>query len=354
MATTSIKEVARQAGVSIGTVSNVLNRPELVAPATRRRVLDAISRLGYVRNDSARQLRAGRSRTIAIVVLDVTNPFFTDVVRGAEATAEAGHAVLVVCNSGEDPARERRHLDLLEEQRVQGVLITPVDDGPDSRLEQLISRGTPVVLVDRESRHHDRCSVAVDDVLGGRLAGAHLVGQGHTRVSYVGGPFAIRQVADRHAGAAEALGDGAALRVVQTPSLTVAAGRQAAEQLADLAPAERPTAVFCANDLLALGVLQEMTLRGLRVPQDVAIVGYDDIEYAAAAAVPLSSVRQPREQLGRTAIELLLEEVHDGALHQHRHVVFKPELVVRASSEARRGRARRAARRGGLDQPPGR
>jgi DNA-binding LacI/PurR family transcriptional regulator len=338
MATTSIKEVARQAGVSIGTVSNVLNRPELVAPATRQRVLDAISQLGYVRNDPARQLRAGRSRTIAIVVLDVTNPFFTDVVRGAEATAEESQAVLVVCNSGEDPARERRHLELLEEQRVQGVLITPVDDGPHSRLEQLIARGTPVVLVDRESRHHDRCSVAVDDVLGGRLAGAHLVGQGHTRVAYVGGPFGIRQVVDRHAGAAAALADDAELQVVATPSLTVAAGRHAAAQLADLAAAERPTAVFCANDLLALGVLQEMTQRGLRVPQDVAIVGYDDIEYAAAAAVPLSSVRQPREQLGRTAIELLLEEVHDGVGHQHRHVVFKPELVIRSSSAARAGR----------------
>jgi LacI family transcriptional regulator len=333
MATTSIKQVAREAGVSIGTVSNVLNRPELVAATTRQRVLDAISRLGYVRNDSARQLRAGRSRTIAIVVLDITNPFFTDVVRGAETTAEERGAVVVVCNSGEDPARERRHLEVLEEQRVQGVLITPVEDGPDTRLEQLISRGTPVVLVDRESGHHDRCSVAVDDVLGGRLAGAHLLAQGHTRLAYVGGPLSIRQVADRQAGMAAALGGDAALTAVPTPNLTVASGRQAAAQLADLDAAGRPTAVFCANDLLALGVLQEMTRRGVHVPRDVAIVGYDDIEYAAAAAVPLSSVRQPREQLGRTAVELLLEEAPDGGPHQHRHVVFKPELIVRASSQ---------------------
>jgi LacI family transcriptional regulator len=345
MATTSIKQVAKQAGVSIGTVSNVLNRPELVAPATRQRVLDAIDQLGYVRNDPARQLRAGRSRTIAIVVLDVANPFFTDVVRGAEAAAEERGAVLVVCNSGESPGRERHHLEVLEEQRVQGVLITPVDDGPDSRLEQLISRGTPVVLVDRESRHHDRCSVAVDDVLGGQLAGAHLVERGHRRIAYVGGPFSIRQVTDRHAGTAAALGSDADLRVVRTPSLTVAAGRQAAAQLADLADGQRPTAVFCANDLLALGVLQEMTRRGVRVPHDVAIVGYDDIEFAAAAAVPLSSVRQPREQLGRTAIDLLLEEVHDDRPHQHRHVIFKPHLVVRASSETPPAAASPAPRR---------
>jgi DNA-binding LacI/PurR family transcriptional regulator len=330
VATSSIKEVAQHAGVSIGTVSNVLNRPELVAPETRQRVLDAIDRLGYVRNDSARQLRAGSSRTIAIVVLDVTNPFFTDIVRGAESVAEASGAVLVVCNSGQDPGRERRHLEILEEQRVRGVLITPVHDAPGSRLAQLAARGTPVVLVDREAGQPDQCSVAVDDVLGGRLAGQHLLDQGHTRIGYVGGPFGIRQVADRHRGIAKTVTGQAELHVVRTPSLSVAAGRAAAQQLVGLK--RRPTAVFCANDLLALGVLQELTLRGLRVPHDLAIVGYDDIEYAAAAAVPLSSVRQPREQLGRTATELLLEEVRDGAAHEHRHVVFKPELIVRVSS----------------------
>src|ERR671921_3018867 len=130
MAAASIKEVAQHAGVSLGTVSNVLNRPEMVAEATRQRVLDAIAELGYVRNDSARQLRAGRSRTVAIVVLDVSNPFFTDVVRGAEGVVETAGGMLIVCNSGEDPAREQRQLHMLEEQRVQGVLITPVADGP--------------------------------------------------------------------------------------------------------------------------------------------------------------------------------------------------------------------------------
>jgi DNA-binding LacI/PurR family transcriptional regulator len=334
MATTSIKEVAHHAGVSTGTVSNVLNRPESVTPSTRQRVLDAIEALGYIRNDSARQLRAGRSRTIALVVLDVANPFFTDVARGAESAAEPHDAIVIVCNSGEDAARELRYLTILEEQRVLGVLITPVDDGRDSRLEQLIRRGTPVVLVDRGVGQHNRCSVAVDDVLGGHLAGAHLAAAGHQRIAFVGGPFTIRQVADRHEGMREALveaGTGAELAAVSTPNLTVASGRRAAAELADLPAADRPTAVFCANDLLALGVLQEMTVRGLRVPDDVAIVGYDDIDFAAAAAVPLSSVRQPREQLGRTAAELLLEEVDDPD-HRHRHVVFQPELVVRASS----------------------
>lgn len=340
MDTTSIKEVARQAGVSLGTVSNVLNRPELVAVQTRQRVLAAIQELGYVRNDSARQLRAGRSRTVAIVVLDIGNPFFTDVVRGAEQAIEAAGAMAMVCNSGEDVHRERRHLDLLEEQRVQGVLITPVDDREDSRLEQLARRGTPVVLVDRGSGQRNRCSVEVDDVLGGRLAGDHLRERGHERVAFVGGPFSIRQVADRRKGFTAALRGEAEVQSVATPTLSVGAGRQAGAQLADLGPAQRPTAVFCANDLLALGVLQEMTLRRIRVPRDIAILGYDDIEFAAAAAVPLSSIRQPREQLGRAAAELLLEEANQPDRHEHRHVVFEPELVVRESTT----RARAARR----------
>ncbi|MDI5938466.1 MULTISPECIES: LacI family DNA-binding transcriptional regulator [unclassified Micromonospora] len=330
--TASIKEVARHAGVSIGTVSNVLNRPDLVAEATRRRVLNAIAELGYVRNDSARQLRAGRSRQIAIVVLDVTNPFFTDVIRGAEAAVDKHGVMVVVCNSGDDDERERRHLELLEEQRVRGVLITPVDDSRGSRLEQLIRRGTPVVLVDRGAGRHSLCSVAVDDVLGGRLAGDHLVEQGHRRIAFVGGPLSIAQVADRRAGVTQALEGNAELINVTTPNLTVGAGRSAARELTALPAADRPTAVMCANDLIALGVLQELTRQGIRVPQDIAIVGYDDIEYAAAAAVPLSSVRQPREQLGRTAAQLLLEEVDNAGQHQHRHVVFQPELVVRESS----------------------
>ncbi|MEU7588132.1 LacI family DNA-binding transcriptional regulator [Micromonospora sp. NPDC049230] len=333
MATAGIKEVARHAGVSLGTVSNVLNRPSTVTPTTRQRVLDAIAELGYVRNDSARQLRAGRSRTVAIVVLDVANPFFTDVVRGAEQVVEEAAAMLVVCSSGEDRAREHRHLELLEEQRVRGVLITPVGHGVQPDLERLHARGIPVVLVDRGCGQANRCSVAVDDVLGGRLAVEHLLERGHRRLAYIGGPFAIPQVADRHAGAAAALADRGELRVTQTKGLTVAAGRHAAADLVALPAAARPTAVFCANDLLALGVLQELTERGLRVPDDIAIVGYDDIEFAGAAAVPLSSVRQPREQLGRTAAQLLLEEADGGATHQHRQVVFQPELVVRRSSE---------------------
>lgn len=336
MAMTSIREVAARAAVSVGTVSNVLNRPAAVSPATLAKVRAAITELGFVRNESARQLRAGRSRTVGLVVLDVANPFFTDLARGAERVLDELGSVVIMCNSGQDPAREARHLDMLEQQRVLGVLITPVDE-TRPQLADLVARGTPVVLVDRGATDAQRCSVAVDDVLGGRLAGEHLVERGHVRTAFVGGPSTIRQVAERLEGFTGVVlaRTGTAPEVVETESLSVPAGRRAAEQLAALPVERRPTAVFCANDLLAMGVLQHVTSRGLRVPDDLAIVGYDDIDYAAAAAVPLSSVGQPREELGRTAVQLLLDEADDPTGHRHRHVVFAPELVVRESSSHR-------------------
>ncbi|WP_434443159.1 LacI family DNA-binding transcriptional regulator [Lentzea sp. E54] len=329
-----IRDVAQHAGVSNATVSNVLNRPDVVAPATRQRVLAAIEELGFVRNESARQLRAGRSRVLAYVVLDASNPFFTDVARGVEdAAREAGFA-LFLCNSASDGGREREYLELLHEQRVEGILITPVD----AESAQLTDRGTPVVLVDREATEGSRCSVAVDDVLGGELAVTHLIENGHTRIAMVGGPMSIQQVRDRREGALRALANAGlppeSLTVLETRGLRVAEGRGAGERLVGLPASRRPTAAFCANDLLALGLLQSMTQQGLRVPDDLAVVGYDDIEFAAAAAVPLTSVRQPREQLGRTAAQLLLSE--NDPDHEHRHVKFQPELVVRASTSLRR------------------
>ncbi len=324
-----------RAGVSLGTVSNVLNRPDIVAPATRKRVMAAIDELGFVRNEAARTLRAGTSRTIGLVVLDARNPFFTDVARGAEAVADKQGFLISLCNTSEDASRERRYLDQLEELRVRGLLITPVESKRNRRLEQLTKRNVPVVLVDRRGGRQ-RCWVAVDDVLGGKLATTHLIDQGHQRIAYVCGPMGIQQVADRWEGATAAAGDDIVIEPVEMPSLSVGSGRRAGELIAARPATSRPTAIFCANDLLALGMLQELVQRGLRVPDDVAIVGYDDIEFAGAATVPLSSVRQPREQLGRAAAELLFEEIEEPETHRHRHVVFEPELVIRQSSRTHR------------------
>ncbi|MCW2544907.1 MAG: transcriptional regulator, LacI family [Frankiales bacterium] len=326
----SIKDVAARAGVSIGTVSNFLNKPELVAQSTQDRIREAIDQLGFIRNESARQLRAGTSRIIGLVLLDVRNPFFTDLARGAEQAAESAGLAVMLCSSDELAEKETRYLGLLQEQRVRGILITPVD-GNDRQLAAIRDRGTPVVLVDRASSTGNECSVDVDDVLGGRLAVQHLAEGGHRRIAFVGGPQTLRQVADRWKGASEAAGSKVRLSLVPTPALTTEGGRQAAEKLVSLPASKRPTAVFCANDLLALGVLQELMRQRIRVPEDVALVGYDDIDFAAAAAVPLTSVRQPRAELGRAAAELLIAEAAGGP-HTHQQLSFEPELVVRASS----------------------
>ena len=332
--TPSVKDVAASAGVSLGTVSNVMNRPEVVSAHTRERVERAMADLGFVRNESARQLRAGTSRTLAYVMLDGTNPFFHDVAQGIELAAEEADLSLFICNSNSRSAREAVHLDRLLQQRVQGILITPVN--PEApHLDDLARRGVPLVIVDRVRDGNGSCSVAVDDVLGGRIAAEHLVEQGHTRIAFIGGPESIGQVRERLEGAREMWAElGLAaddLIHLPTEALTVTEGRTAGERLTGLPVRRRPTAAFCANDLLALGLLQQSIGAGLRVPEDLAIVGFDDIEFAAAAAVPLTSVRQPRQELGRAAAQLVLDEATNPD-HRHRQLSFTPELVARAST----------------------
>jgi LacI family transcriptional regulator len=334
----SVKDVAARAGVSVGTVSNVLNRPEKVSPVTVERVHAAIDELGFVRNDAARQLRAGRSRSIGLVVLDVGNPFFTDVARGAEDRADAEGLSVLLGHSDESLDRERAYLDLFEEQRVAGVLITPLGDDLD-RLARLRDRGTPTVLVDRQTDDASFSSVAVDDVAGGRLAVEHLVSLGRRRIAVVGGPASLRQVRDRLAGATQAVeaavagGVDVQFETLETTSLTVLQGRAAGEAITGRPRDEWPDAVFAANDLLAMGVLQAFSMLGsVRVPEDIALIGYDDIDFASAAVVPLSSIRQPSALMGHTAVELLLREAAAGVGGVPEQVVFQPELVVRQST----------------------
>jgi LacI family transcriptional regulator len=328
----SVKDVAAHAGVSVGTVSNVLNSPTKVALVTAERVHRAIDELGFVRNDAARQLRAGISRCIGFVVLDVGNPFFTDLARAAEERAAESGLALLIANSGEQREREAAGIDLFEEQRVRGVLISPVDE-ITGRLEQLRRRGTPAVLVDRMAATPGFSSVSVDDVVGGRTAVQHLLEGGRRRILFVGGPLGLEQVRDRLQGAREAVAvvPGATLEVLPVGALTVRHGVDAGREI--VAMTERPDAVFAANDLVALGVLQAALLGGLRVPADIALVGYDDIEFAASAGVPITSMRQPRDRMGAIAVDLLLAEI-DGRPERSR-IVLQPELVVRESSAPR-------------------
>lgn len=199
-----IKDVARVAGVSVGTVSNVINRPDSVAEETRARVLSTIERLGYVRSESARHLRAGRSRIIALLVLDMANPFFVDVATGAERAARQSGLGVMLCNSAQSSSEEAEYLGLFSEQRVRGVLITPTDE-TGRNLESFRRQDIPYVFVDRVVPSTEGCSVSVDDVTGGALAMRHLLAQGHTDIAYVSGPLHLAQCRDRRAGALLAL-----------------------------------------------------------------------------------------------------------------------------------------------------
>ncbi|UTT63619.1 LacI family DNA-binding transcriptional regulator [Microcella humidisoli] len=333
MAPIGIKDVARHASVSVGTVSNVLNRPSRVSEETVARVRQAIDTLGFVRNDAARQLRIGHSSTIGLVVLDIGNPFFADIARGAEDAADSAGLSVILGNSDENTVREGAYLDLFEEQRVRGVLISPIGDVTE-RLNRLRSNGTRTVLVDRSGAGTGVSSVSVDNVAGGYLAVRHLLDLGRRRIAYLGAQFEIRQVVDRLEGARRAIAEvpGAQLEVVRADGLTVVDGRKAGQAIARRATADRPDAVFTVNDLLAVGVLQAFVMTSdVRVPDEVALVGYDDIDFAAATVVPLTSVRQPSRMLGETAVSILLEELDDPELTPQ-NVVFSPELVVRASS----------------------
>jgi LacI family transcriptional regulator len=333
MPAANVRDVAALAGVSVGTVSNVLNQSKRVSPDTAKRVLDAIEKLGFIRNDAARQLRVGQSRTVGLMVLDVSNPFFTDVARGVEDTLAQFGRSLILGNSGENAERELGYLDLFEEQRVSGLLITPIGNVLP-RLERLRERGSPVVLVDRHENAHTFSSVSVDDHRGGQLAAAHLLDLGRECLAFVGGPRRILQVEQRSSGAQDVIVERGArpLHVLELDSMRADAGRRGAEQLLALPAAERPDAVFAANDLIALGVLRELTRAGVRVPDDIAIIGYDDIYFAANAAIPISSVRQPAWEMGRTATELLMAEIEEPTKRDYRHVVFQPELIVREST----------------------
>lgn len=330
----SISDVARHAGVSLGTVSNVLNRPDRVSPATRAKVEQSIDELSFVPSGPARQLRAGSISTVGAVVLDIANPFFTEVARGIEDRLAEDDYTLMLASSDEDPARESRYLRLFEEHGVRGIMVTPATSDL-SHLDALSARGVDVVLLDwTVSERHPAPypSVAVDDVVGAGMAVQHLLDRGHRRIAFLNGPPSIRQCVDRRMGAVQAvraagLDPATALVEVEVSALNADGGAAGVRHL--LEDDAKPTALFCANDFTALGALRELREQGIAVPGDMAVVGYDDVPFAAMLGTPLTSVRQPTHLLGYTAAALLLDRHGAG---EPQHVQFTPELVVRASS----------------------
>lgn len=327
---TSLRDIAKRAGVSVGTASNVLNRPGLVAPETVKRVQQVIEELGYIPNGYVKQMSAGQSRTLGLVLPNVSNPFFAEVARGVEDAAALKNYAVFICNTGESHVREERFMGVLIEQLVKGVLITPTSLKP-GHIKTLKDRGMSVTLIDATSKSTSECSVSVNDVRGGEIAIEHLVELGHKNIAWVCGPETIPQALERSKGVATAAKlHKVQVETIRTTGMTFDCGVEAGEKFLTLQ--ERPTAIFCANDILALGVMRALLNAGVRIPEDVSLIGYDDIDFAPSAAVPLTSIAQPAYQIGFTATQLLLSECEGIETHAHQDVRFQPELVVRSST----------------------
>jgi LacI family transcriptional regulator len=333
----SMKDVAARASVSLGTVSNVLNHPDLVATSTRLRVEEAIRDLGFIPSAAAQQLRAGRAKVLGLVVPDIANPYFMEVARGVEDAALESGYVVILCNSDEQAEREDRYLAVLESQRVGGILIAPVRKSLKP-LSRLLQHGVAVTLLGNAAISHDVCSAsATTPSAAAWPPSTHRTR--HTRLVWLAGPRDIPRVSDREAGLMKAARS-AKVHVtrIAAAQMTTAAGDTAMDSA--LANGLDATALLCANDLLALGAIRALNRAGLKVPDDVSVIGYDDIEFAASAAVPLTSVRQPKYELGYAAAKLVIGECEDPATHAHQRVQFQPQLIVRASTAPSRQRTR--------------
>lgn len=329
-----IKDVARLAGVSVGTVSNVLNRPELVSAARRSSVERAIMTLGYVPNDAARRLKAGNSRTVGLVVVDSRNPFYAQLVSAVDVEADEAGLGVFVAYSARNLVREQFHLQQFAEQRARGVLLAPCS--PDlTHARRIRDRGARVVLVDAVTAGEGFCSVASDDRHGGYLAVRHLLDLGRRNILMVGGPAQFRQVGERQSGALSAAAEvpDARISYVEPPEMSILAGRAAGSDILSMPEGERPDGIFAMNDLLATGILQALYMEGrVCVPEEIALVGYDDIDFCESAVVPISSVRQPSREMGAVGIQLLEEEISHPRQHDHRSVLLKPTLIPREST----------------------
>ena len=342
MSKVTVKDVAAAANVSPSTVSNYFNRPARLSDVTRGRIREAIKDLGFVPNDAARRLRAGTNPVIGYIAFELMSAFTPAIANAIEREVSRRGMHLLMANDNESTERERSYLELFEMQRVSGLIIAPLGD-IETELLELKRRGTPSVLSARLATSRHLASSSADGVLGGYLAVKHLLDIGRRRVAFVTTSPELRQMNDRLQGALRAIEEHgeATFEVIQVPERSVGAGMRVAVGIAERSESARPDALFCANDLLAIGVIQHLaTHTAIRIPSDVAVIGYDDIEFAASTAIPLSSVRVSAESLGAAAVDLLFEEMAlvaaagEGELPEtpSRHVLFEPELVPRAST----------------------
>ena len=331
----TIRDVAQRAGVSPMTVSRVINESELVSADTRRRVEDAITELGYVPSRLARGLSAKRTGTLAVIVPDVANPFFTLIVRGAEEVARRAGYRAILCDTRADLTVEREVIEEMLAHRVEGILIAPVSDRSREHLRRLTAFDVPFVLVDRTVPGVEADAVLGDSEEGAQRLVEHLLSLGHRRIGMIVESDDVSTARDRRIGyeaALRAAGIPAAAELVARASVDPSGGYVGMRRL--LALDEPPTAVFTVNNLVALGAIEAVRSAGLEVPDDVALVCFDDIEYASRLYPFLTVMEQPAETFGTLSSQLLLERIENRAPERPRVVVLPAQFVVRRSCGA--------------------
>jgi len=327
----TIDDVAELAGVSYQTVSRVINNRPDVRDTTRERIQKVIDETGYRPSHIARSLATARTATIGLVVPDISNPFFSALARGAEQAASANGYTILLCNTGEDASREIEVLNMLHERYVDGVIVCGLRQ-EEAPLQTALSQFQAVVLVNRRLEEISFPAVLVDDLLGGYLATQHLIKMGHTAIGFMAGPITSYSGIKRLQGYEQALAEAGIEPEddwVQHCFPTVEDGEKAAHLLLDAHP--ELSALFCYNDLVALGVLRYCAASGRRVPEDLAIAGFDDIMLASVVSPALTTCHVPREKLGTLAVLMLLDCINE-AVNGCDQVMIKPTLVVRAST----------------------
>lgn len=327
----NIKDVALQAGVSVTTVSHVVNGTRFVSDTARQRVETAVRELGYVPSAVARSLKHNTTRTFGMVIPNNSNPYFAEIIRGVEDRCFAAGYNVILCNSNDDPERQAAYLRVLAEKRIDGLVF--VATGSDAVVRATLGGlNMPLVLLDREVSGISGDLVEVNHVLGSQMATRHLLELGHPRIACISGPPGLSPSSQRRAGWKQALEETGVERResdLARGDFTARGGYLAMQVLLKRRP--RPTAVFVCNDLMAFGALAAAREAGVALPQQLSIVGFDDIDLAAFSAPPLTTVAQPKQQIGTVAAELLLDRVSNGR-SDNRQMILDPELRIRAST----------------------
>jgi len=326
----TFNDLAKELNLSTATISRALSRPEIVAPQTRTRVLDAVRRSGYQMNGIARSLRTQSTQTIGIIVSDICNPFFSAIVKAVEDVARTNGYTVLICNADEDGRNEEVAIRLFIERQVSGVIRCSAGANP-SLLEALQQKSIPLIDLDRQSGPPNIDTVILNNALGASLGTRHLIELGHKRIAIVSGPLHLSNARDRLEGFRKTLRTARISiprKYIEFGDFREASGYQAAERLLSLP--FRPTAIFVANNEMMAGTLLAVRQRKLKVPRELSLVGFDDARWARYLEPPLTVVSQPAERMGQKAAQLLLTRLHGRATPQT--VVFEPELIVRRSS----------------------